>query len=243
MFNAKYANSEEFDNSIFERPEGERLYRSVPKLIVGFDTETTGFKPVKEEPVSYGMVVYRHGKKTDEHEHFLVHNGSFPNSPGATSVHHFTDEDLESSYSGNIIKDHTGNIFSPALHPQVGINRFVQRLAHYQKQGAVFLGSNLGFDHNMLEHNYARYNRLPISSSGFDLADARKRTINTDVHEGVIEPRAIKDRKHPGYKSHGLEQLCSDYGVDLGRHTSMDDANAAVKVFLKQVDRVKREGR
>ena len=112
MFNSRIAKME-WNNSVFNIPESNRLYNSVPPLMIGFDTETTGLKN-NPEPISYGFGIYRNGK-LHRTEHFLaqplkenaIRNGtgggvSRPSEPGAVDTHGWSDNAIRLSANGDM---------------------------------------------------------------------------------------------------------------------------------------------
>ena len=230
-----------FNTSTFNFNEDLQKHDSLPPLMVGFDTETTGLnkeigKKEKgtsriitrqdlDEPVSYGLVVYRNGIiQPHEQHHFLV-RPTKPSHPMAQAVHGWTEDELDRSYGGEFIKG-----MAPALHPKIGVNRMAQALAHYAKQGAVIIGANhRGYDMNVLKNTYSKYNNgAPLRTSGFDPDSTRM--IDVIRHEQAVTGK-------PGFVS--LEKLCDKYGVDPGGHKALDDARASVDVLRNQAQQVR----
>jgi len=263
MFNSKYANGTPrtsgndlpvSDGTEFERGSSEtRKYDTIPKLLVGWDTETTGFpnytaeeesepgagdkgRPAIGRPISYGLVVYRNGiEQPHEHEHFLTLNNAkiSPISSGAYGMaHKISQKQLNSSYMGKITKDYTGNTLEPALYPSIAATRFLQRLSHYQKQGAVFLGHNLGFDYSMLDEAH-KDSFDSLSPTQFDIDLAKHYTIDTMHHARVRGEKGFDPSKTK--KSDSLTGCCNYHGIKPGGHTAVDDAKAAVQLFFNQV--------
>ena len=124
MFNSKLGSSG-FDDGVFNTPENQRLFIKHPKILIGFDTETTGFKD--PEPLTYGFAVYKDGKLHSRH-HFVAkpmggadyepypeetagaghnHVSGFGNGryveKGASEVNHWTANGLNHSYFGGLI--------------------------------------------------------------------------------------------------------------------------------------------
>lgn len=219
------------------------LHHEVPKLMVAFDTETTGLPKTDQrtgytdipEPTSYGLLAYRDGKQHGTKHHFLV-NPTKEIDPTAERISGWSNSSLDNSYRGAVgVTDTSNNKFNPALHPKVGINKMMQILSHYQKQGAVFVGQNLGYDYDVLEGTYRKLHGADIRTSGFDIDHAKKRTIDTMHHDLLIEP---KDPNKPdSMRSRSLTALCGHYGVKPGGHAALNDAEATAEVFLKQVER------
>jgi len=262
MFNSKYAKGQPrtsghdlpvLGDGAFERSTPkERRYEGVPKLMVAWDTETTGFhdykadeesspgagdagRSAKGRPISYGLVVYRNGiEQPHENQHFLVLNDKkeSPMSEGAYKTHLISHAQLEASHAGKITADYTGNPLEPALHPSVAVSRFLQTLAHYQKQGAKFLGHNLDFDYKMLEEAH-KGEHDGLSPTQFDFEGARKNTIDTMLHARVRGDLGFDQSK--GRMSDSLTGCSNLYEIKPGGHTAVDDARAAAQVFFNQV--------
>jgi len=213
--------------------------------MVAWDTETTGFPESNGRPISYGIAVYRNGiHQPDESHHFLAVNrqSESPMTSGALNTHLIPRQQLKDSYNGNITRDVHGNTFESALHPHAAATKAMKIMAHYQKQGAVFLGHNLGFDWDMLQkaHDDAHDHDLErgpkeygIKPAGFDIDDARRRTIDTMDHarlrqEGPINPDT-------GKTINNLTALCNDQGIRTGDHSALGDSKAAAELFFNQV--------
>lgn len=233
----------EYDDRAFNQAPNSRIHRVVPPLLVGIDTETTGFETGgldQDEPVSYGLVVYRDGKLVDSH-HFLAKPEKH-SSPGAAETHKLYHDDLERSYGGERLIDKNNNRMHPALHPQVALNKFVSKLADYHKQGAVFVGANHEkFDVPMIGSLYENTQNAPFITSGFN--DSRWRSVDVIKHDEAIRPRDNHfSRREPDGSpnkwrdSRSLHSLADGYGVKSGGHTAVDDARASVEVFLRQVE-------
>ena len=239
-----------FNSNTFNFNENIQRHDQTYPLMVGFDTETTGLnttigkkeknseklitRQTLDEPVSYGLVVYRNGIiQPHEQQHFLV-KPTRTISPGSIEIHKWTPEKIARSYDGEELTDEYGTRYAPALDPKIGIHRIAQVLAHYQKQGAVIIGANhKNFDMNILKNTYQKYNNNnPIKTTGFDPDSARM--IDVIRHEQAItgSPTYVK-----------LEHLCDRYGVNPGNHKALDDSRAAVDVYLKQAQRVAKDRR
>jgi DNA polymerase III epsilon subunit-like protein len=155
------------------------------------------------------------------------------------------------------VSDKHGNLLAPALHPAVGIHRFLNILGHYQKQGAVFLGHNLEYDYDMLGRTQKRYagghvgtdgrlaGGLPTTAAGFDIDRARKRTIDTMWHDVAMTP-TITDESDPRYVARAggranagrsLPNCTRAYGIPESNHSAEDDARSSAELFFKQVER------
>jgi DNA polymerase III epsilon subunit-like protein len=211
--------------------------------MVAWDTETTGLLHDNARPISYGIAVYRNGiHQPDESHHFLTINNEHesPMTPGAIRTHGFQRQQLKDSYNGNITKDVHGKVFTPALHPHAAATKALQILAHYQKQGAVFLGHNLGFDWEMLHHAHDDAHDYDpdredhgINPTGFDIEDAKKRTIDTMHHARLREEGPINPET--GKTINNLTVLCNDQGIKTGDHSALGDSKAAAELFFNQV--------
>ena len=273
MLNSKNA-AVEWNNSVFNIPAEHRLYNSVPRLMVGFDTETTGLK--NPEPISYGIVTYHNGIQHGHPEHFLAQPLDLENSTkshsvprhieeGASDVHGWSDDSLSMSAHGNIVplddqdpapelqdpkqfsklsmSDVANRFYPPATHPKIAVNRAVNRLAHYMKQGAVLVGANPMYDLSVLHDTYKKYNNADISTSGLNLGFYRDKkgklqtnapVIDVIQHDRVLDPNVLP-KDHPQYRNRKLTSLAQHYGVEPGGHKALDDARAAIDVYLKQV--------
>ena len=237
MFNSKHASSE-YTGNVFNLPNNMQIHRHVPPLMVGYDTETTGLDTQKDEPISYGLVIYRNGVQTGEKEHYLVNPKTIIN-PEASAVNGWTNSNLESSYHGDILTGkRNGELYHPALDPTNGLNRMARRLGNLQKQGAVFVTANgPRFDLDMMKHLHKKLNHgiVPLNSSGFNLDKAR--VVDVIAHDNLMVPKTLDPR------SRSLTNLSLHYGVEPGNHAAYDDARATVDVFLKQIEHNNRYGR
>jgi DNA polymerase III epsilon subunit-like protein len=212
----------------------DTFHKDIPNLMVGWDTETTGTED-DDVPISYGLVVYRHGvEQPNERQHFLV-NSAKTTSEGAYGVHRISPLQLESSHNGEITRT-KNDTFDPALSDAAGLHRFVKTMGDYQKQGATFVGHNIGFDYDKLQRVHDNIHRgLPMQQ--FDIEKAKKNTWDTMEHAYTMND------KHPIYDkrkgimrdSVSLEALCDKYGIKHGGHTAMWDADSSVQLLLKQI--------
>jgi hypothetical protein len=241
-----------WDDSEFDRPEGERIHRVVPPLMVGFDLETTGLDVKHDQPISYGFTEYRDGKQTGVKHHFIV-KPTVPIHEKASAVNGWTADKLERSHNGEIVKDFNDNEYAPALDPRVGVQKAASILADYQKQGAVIVGANHHkFDFPMLANTYKTLNAFPIETTGLvpprvtDEKDSRVifdptaiKTIDVIAHDRRLDPEQHASN-HPLYRSRSLENLAKHYQVEPSTHIASDDARASVDVYLKQVERNKK---
>ena len=240
------------------------VHKDIPDLLVGFDTETTGFDPSFSNkggvPIAYGITVWRKGvEQPHENESFLVNvdkkikdeNGNeHPRNrmwPGAYRVHHISPNHLLQSHHGEITKDEGGVIFNPALNEVSGTSRALSKLAQYQKEGAKFIGHNLQFDWGVLEqaHNQEYQHRGQTAPSQvFDFDKAKENSYDTWSHaksmcetNGDQEKFLWDDGKGEGKKYHrSLDALCAKHDIpDAGKHSALQDARSAVKLYFEQV--------
>jgi DNA polymerase III epsilon subunit-like protein len=122
--------------------------------------------------------------------------------------------------------------FDPALTDTSGYHRMIQKLGDLQKQGAVFVGHNLGFDWDAIENTHrSLYGDLPMAD--FDIKAARANTRDTLEHARTIGDTHFDPEK--GRDSQTLENLCRKHGIPAGNHAALGDADASVKLYLKQV--------
>lgn len=117
----------------------------VPPLLVSFDLETTGRFPRYDEPISFGMAVFRDGRESPgEHQHFLI----CPDrsiDPGASAVHGWTkpmllasknsDKDLVALYEKE--KNQSPISYIPKSHVENNINGMADRINDYDILGEV----------------------------------------------------------------------------------------------------------
>ena len=190
-----------------------KKYFQVPELILGFDTETTGLSVASERAISYGFCAYRFGVPVWSEQFFVIPDR--PISVGAYRVHHLSLEDLEAkreNYAVHDVKD--------------GVAHATSVLRRFHERGAYVVGSNVSrFDLEML-----RRSSLSLSGSVSDVASlSGLRIIDVVEHDLAIEPsRLLRPRR-------GLTFLSRHYGVKPGGHDALEDARAAVEVFMEQV--------
>lgn len=192
-----------------------KKYLQVPELIVGFDTETTGLDVDREQAISYGFCEYQFGGPTRS-EHFFV----LPDRPiteGARRVHGLTREDIAAKRSTNAV-------YTVAE----GLNRAVSMLLEYQERGAFIVGANLvRFDFAMMRSSYQLISEATRDAEPFDPSSLQ--TIDVIEHDLAMEPSRLSRPRR------GLGSLCTHYGVEPGGHDALNDAHAAVNVFIEQV--------
>ena len=190
-----------------------KKYFQVPELILGFDTETTGLSVASERAISYGFCEYRFGVPVWSEQFFVIPDR--PISAGAYRVHHLSLEDLEAkreNYAVHDVKD--------------GVAHATSVLRRFHERGAYVVGSNVSrFDLEML-----RRSSLSLSGSVSDVTGlSGLRIIDVVEHDLAIEPsRLLRPRR-------GLTFLSRHYGVKPGGHDALEDARAAVEVFMEQV--------
>jgi DNA polymerase III epsilon subunit-like protein len=192
-----------------------KKYLQVPELVLGFDTETTGLSVSSERAISYGFCAYRFGVPVWSEHFFVVPDR--PITAGAYRVHKLSLEDLE---------DKRGTF---AVHNvEGGLSHAIRVLRHFHQRGAYIVGSNLGrFDLEMLRRSSMSVFGNALDTPYFDISLLR--IIDVVEHDLAIEPsRALRPRR-------GLTFLSHHYGVVPGGHDALQDARAAVEVFMEQV--------
>jgi DNA polymerase-3 subunit epsilon len=193
-----------------------RKYFTVPEVLLGFDTETTGLDVRHERAISYGFCAYECGRLAWS-DHFFVWPDR-PISPGAQRVHGVSVEELEVKYRAR-----------EALSVPMGLIRAVEVLREYLQRGASIVGANVtSFDLEMLRCSYAAVLQKNLLD---DLGIQRFRVIDVIAHDTAMVPRAQSPR------GRSLTRLCQHYGVTPGGHSALSDARASVEVFLAQVSR------
>lgn len=244
MFNSKAANQFFEGNEFLINPK-DRKHFYLPDKFVSFDLETTGLDTRNDEPVSYGIAVYRNGLLVPHESHHFLVSPETRVEQKAFETHGWSNEALESSrVNGTRPKDKYGNEMDPAMDPMAGANRAAQTLANLQKQGFVMIGANhvagprnkfQGYDIPMLGSVYKKYTKLPLETSGFD----PKKMLQIDVqqHEDAVDPESAgRKREDPLFRSRSLESLADHYGVTRGRHIAFDDATTTAEVLKKQIE-------
>lgn len=189
------------------------LYRTIPDLLIGFDTESTGLDTTKDEAFSYGFAVYRAGVKTDEVEYFAV--PSAPMNPRAQEVHGWSLEALQALHQSG-----------SAMSTVDGVNRTIALLTQFHREGAVFVGAFPAYDVKLFR-SMARRHSPAVFRSFEEILDALV-FIDVCAHDRELDPESTRSRSLPA--------LCEHYGVQPGRHRAVGDARAAVEVFFAQVE-------
>ena len=193
-----------------------KKYFTVPELLLGFDTETTGLDVNCDRAISYGFSAYERGRPVWS-EHFYVRPDR-PISAGAQRVHGVSMEDLEEKYRQN-----------EALSVPMGLIRAVGYLREFLGRGATIVGANVtSFDLTMLRRSYGVVLGRDLLE---DLTLERFPVIDVIKHDEVIESRSVSRR------ARSLTNLCRHYGVAPGGHNALSDARASVEVFLAQVQK------
>jgi DNA polymerase-3 subunit epsilon len=192
-----------------------KKYQRVPELILGFDTETTGLSVSSERAISYGFCAYRFGVPVWSEQFFVIPDR--PISSGAKRVHGLSLEDLEA-------KRATEQVYSV----EDGLTKCIQILRDYHAMGAHIVGSNVvHFDLEMLRRSSMSVLGNELMDEEFDISLLR--IIDVIDHDLAIDPsREFRPRRGQAY-------LCRHYGVKPGGHDALNDARAAVEVFLEQV--------
>jgi DNA polymerase III epsilon subunit-like protein len=198
------------------RMEASKKYTHVPELLLGFDTETTGLDVEVEQAISYGFVFYQLGNPIWSTQFFVRPEREI--EEGAKKVHGMSLDDLEVRSGGGL------------LSVSEGLIRALSILKEFHHKGAHIVGANVsGFDISML-----RFSSQKFLGDQADVATKflnELRTIDVVAHDVKIEPREVNPRRR------GLSALCEYYGVQPGGHDALEDARAAVEVFVKQVER------
>lgn len=182
---------------------------------MGFDTETTGLSVSSERAISYGFCAYRFGVPVWSEQFFVIPDR--PISSGAKRVHGLSLEDLEA-------KRATEQVYNV----EDGLAKAIAILREYHKMGAHIVGSNVvHFDLEMLRRSSMSVLGKELMDEEFDISLLR--IIDVIDHDLAIDPsREFRPRRGQAY-------LCRHYGVKPGGHDALNDARAAVEVFLEQV--------
>ena len=190
-------------------------YQSVPELVLGFDTETTGLSTSSERAISYGFCLYREGQ-LEWTDHFFV-VPDVPISEGAQRVHGISRETLLAKYKAG-----------EALSVEMGLIRAVDVLRRHHQQGAYICGANVShFDIDMLHRSYQSKFKKHLKDDNLDPEELR--IIDVIAHDIAMESRADNPRRR------NLTALSNHYGVRVGGHDALNDAMAACEVFFAQV--------
>lgn len=198
----------------------QRIYKEVPRLLLGFDTETTGLEVTTERAISYGFCAYQYGVPIWQEQVFVLPDREI--APGAAKVHGLSIERLnEMAASGE----------QKVLTVEGGLAYALSILQHWHEQGAEIIGANVvRFDLEMLRQSTQSKLGKSVVEAGLAIDDLR--IIDVISHDRSIDTdSATRPRR-------GLSYLCEHYGVKQGRHDALGDAVATVEVFLEQIIRV-----
>ncbi len=196
------------------------LHSLVPKLLVGFDVESTGLDTQNDEAISYGFAEFSNGRLVSHDEFYVLPDVQI--HPGAEKIHGVSYERLRRMYREG-----------EALSSRTGASRAVHRLLQYQDRGATFVGANPMFDYTMLDSTLRRQGHGGLAATGFDLATVN--LIDVVAHDLEIESdRSRRPRR-------GLAFLCAHYDVTPGQHRASADARASGEVLLAQIHEVNRQ--
>jgi DNA polymerase III subunit epsilon len=194
-----------------------KIFREHAPVLVGFDTETTGLSVTSDRAISYGFYEIRNGEPANRH-HFYV-DPEIPVSDGAQRIHNIS---LDS------IREQRPDAVLPFAR---GVERALELIEYYVKEGAVFVGANVvNFDLKMLQ------------SSARVLADSsalakRFSYLQLPVRDVLWHQMAMDDADPDAYKpARGLAKLCDLHGVSRGNHNALEDARAAAEVYRAQVE-------
>jgi DNA polymerase-3 subunit epsilon len=189
------------------------LTYEVPRLLVGFDIESTGLDTGSDEAISYGFAEFRHGLLAGQDQFFVLPDVQI--HPAAERVHGVSFEKLRVWRRQEI-----------ALSARAGAHRALQVLLSYAARRATFVGANPIFDYTMLDATLQRHGSPGLLAAGFDF----DRVLILDVvsHDLEMETSAVPRRR-------GLTKLCEIHGVTPGHHVASEDARAACEVLIAQI--------
>jgi DNA polymerase III subunit epsilon len=189
------------------------LRHEVPALLVGFDVETTGLDPQRDEPIAYGFAEFAFGTLVELSEFYVRPDA--PIHPAAERVHGTSAADLEEMFQAGT-----------ARTPAAGAARAAQQLLNFVRRDAVFVGANPMFDFTMLDAVLRRHGLDGLAGVGLELSQVSIEDVI--ARDWQIDPgRATRPRR-------GLTNLAEHYEVLPGQHQAVEDARAAVEVFLAQ---------
>lgn len=190
-------------------------HTTIPELVLGFDTETTGLSTASERAISYGFCLYRNARLEWSEQFFVVPD--VPISEGAQRVHGISMETLRQKYADG-----------EALSVEMGLIRAVGVLRRHHQMGAYICGANVAhFDIDMLHRSYQSKLRKHLKDDNLDPASLR--ILDVISHDVAMESRAENPRRR------NLTALSQHYGVRVGGHDALNDAMAACEVFFAQV--------
>ena len=187
----------------------------LPRLLLGFDTETTGLDVNSERAISYGFIAY-YDNPPSWSEHFYV----IPDRPiaePAKRVHGLSVEAIIEKKDKEIVYETVAG----------GLARAVTILREFQKLEAAVVGANVvRFDLAMLSKTFESVNARNLLDEGLDFA-------KLPIIDVIELDRSI-DKDFVARPRRGLEFLCKHYGIEPGGHHALGDARATVEVLLKQ---------
>lgn len=247
------------------------LNAHIPRLIVGFDTETTGLDTNEDEIIAYGFAVFRDGIFREEESGQFFASTDRPIHPQAQQVHGLSADDLRTRTS------RWGGPYSTSD----GLQRAVEILTDFRDQNAVIVGAFPKFDFDMLGSMMLRHLNIEFNWSNdikasfkfpeyFNLeneliANMRRATFHSAgnpaskliamTRPDIARRRAVEllqstkkewprivdvcafDRVHwPDLsRRRGLQALCDYYDIEPGNHDALQDARAAVEVWIRQM--------
>jgi len=192
----------------------------LPRLLLGFDTETTGLDVNSERAISYGFIAYFDGQPIWS-EHFYV----IPDRPiaePAMRVHGLSIESILLKKNDEIVYESVS----------AGLARAVTILREFNNFGAAIVGANVvRFDLAMLSKTFESINARNLIDEDLDIS---KLSIID-----VIEFDRTIDKDFSARPRRGLEFLCKHYGIEPGGHHALGDARATIEVLLKQTKRAR----
>lgn len=182
------------------------MYRSLPAVII--DTETTGVDTETDRIVQLGVVTYEPDTRLVYRDSILVTPG-VPIPPGATEVHHITDE----------------MVAGGGVEPRVALEVIATALEDVARAPGYIVGVyNAPYDLSLIRAECRRH--------GLDDVWGR---ISHVVRGRLVDPLVIDkavDRYRRG--SRRLMDTCAHYGVetaDLDAHDACGDAVATLRLI------------
>ena len=188
------------------------LTYEVPRLLVGFDIESTGLDTGSDEAISYGFAEFRNGCLVGQDQFFVLPDVQI--HPAAERVHGISYEKLRVWRRQEV-----------ALSAVAGAHRALQVLLSFAARNATFVGANPIFDYSMLDSTLQRHGSAGLAASGFDF----DRVLILDVVNHDLE------MVNPSGRRRGLTKLCEVHKVRPGNHVATEDARAACEVMIAQI--------
>jgi DNA polymerase-3 subunit epsilon len=189
------------------------LTYEVPRLLVGFDIESTGLDTGTDEAISYGFAEFSDGRLVGQDQFFVLPEVQI--HPAAERVHGISFEKLRVWRRQDV-----------ALSARAGAHRALQVLLSYAARRATFVGANPIFDYSMLDATLKRHGSAGLLASGFDF----DRVLILDVVSHDLEMAA-----ETAPRRRGLTKLCQAHGITPGNHVAAEDARAACEVLIAQI--------